>query len=77
MEIEEGDLVDFGEGFGKLYVVAILGDGYLVNQDEEQRFMGENGDGFIITWSKIKDYNIIEKGESHEDDEDFDEDEDY
>ena len=34
-EIEEGDLVDFGEGFGKLYVVAILGDGYLVNEDEE------------------------------------------
>jgi len=77
-EIEEGDLVDFGEGFGKLYVVAILGDGYLVNQDEEQRFMGENGDGFIIPWSKVKDYNIIEKGESHGDDyEDFDEDDDF
>ena len=76
MEIEEGDLVDFGEGFGKLYVVAILGDGYLVNQDEEQRFMGENGDGFIIPWSKVKDYNIIEKGESGDWNFD-DEDEDY
>jgi len=69
-------LVDFGEGFGKLYVVAILGDGYLVNEDEEQRFMGENGDGFIIPWSKVKDYNIIEKGESGDWNFD-DEDEDY
>lgn len=76
-EIEEGDFVDFGEGFGKLYVVAILGDGYLVNQDEEQRFMGENGDGFIIPWSKVKDYNIIEKGESDEGFEDFDDEDDY
>lgn len=78
MEIEEGDLVDFGTGFGKLYVIAILGDGYLVNEDEEQRFMGDQSDGFIIPWSKVKDYNIIEKGESHGDDyEDFDEDDDF
>jgi len=60
-EIEEGDYVDF-VGYGKLYVVAILGDGYLVNEDEEQRWMGENGDGFIIPWSKIEDFSILEKG---------------
>lgn len=77
MEIEEGDLVDFGTGFGKLYVIAILGDGYLVNEDEEQRFMGEQGDGFIIPWSKVKDYNIIEKGGHGDDYEDFDEDDDF
>jgi hypothetical protein len=77
MEIEEGDFVDFGEGYGKVYVVAILGDGYLVNEDEEQRFMGEQGDGFIIPWSKIKDYNIIEKGSHGDDLEDFDEDDDF
>lgn len=77
MEIEEGDFVDFGEGFGKVYVVTILGDGYLVSEDEEQRWMGDSGDGFIIPWSKIKDYSIIEKGESPDDFEDFDEDDDY
>ena len=38
--------------------------------------MGENGDGFIIPWSKVKDYNIIEKGESGDWNFD-DEDEDY
>lgn len=77
MEIEEGDFVDFGEGFGKVYVVAILGDGYLVSENEEQRWAGDSGDGFIIPWSKVKDYSIIEKGESHDDWEDFDEDDDY
>jgi hypothetical protein len=74
MEIEEGDYVDFGEGYGKVYVVAILGDGYLVNEDEEQRWMGEEGDGFIIPWSKIKDYNIIEKGHGSDY---FDDEDDY
>jgi hypothetical protein len=73
MEIEEGDFVDFVEGYGKVYVVAILDDGYLVSEDEEQRWMGEEGDGFIIPWSKVKDYNIIEKGEDHDDFGDFDE----
>lgn len=67
LEIEEGDYVDFGEGFGKLYVIAILDNGYLVNKDEDQRWLGEEGDGFIITWTKIKDYNIIEKGLSGDD----------
>ena len=77
MEIEEGDFVDFVEGYGKVYVVAILDDGYLVSEDEEQRWMGEEGDGFIIPWSKVKDYNIIEKGEDHDDFGDFDEYGDY
>ena len=77
MEIEEGDFVDFVEGYGKVYVVAILDDGYLVSEDEEQRWMGEEGDGFIIPWSKVKDYNIIEKGEDDDDFGDFDEYGDY
>jgi len=77
MEIEEGDYVDFGSEYGKVYVVTILDDGYLVSEDEEQRWMGDDGDGTIIPWFKVKDYNIIEKGGDHDDFEDFDEYGDY
>lgn len=58
-EIEAGDYVSFGK-HGLLYVVSILGDGYLVSKDEDQRYEGDNGDGFIIPFSE--EATIIEKG---------------
>lgn len=58
-EIEPGDFVNF-EKHGLLYVVSILGDGYLVSKDENQRYEGDNGDGFIIPLGE--DGTIIEKG---------------
>lgn len=58
-EIEPGDFVNFGK-HGLLYVVSILGDGYLVSKDEKQRYDGDNGDGFIIPFSE--EGSIIEKG---------------
>lgn len=70
-DIEAGDYVDFGK-YGKLYVVTILGDGYLVSENETQRYLGDNGDGFIIPLSAGDKATIIEKG----DEEDYDDDDD-
>lgn len=58
-EIEPGDYVSF-EKHGLLYVVTILGDGYLVSKDESQRYKGDDGDGFIIPFSE--EATVIEKG---------------
>lgn len=68
IEIEEGDLVDF-DFYGKVYIISIADYGYVVSREKEQ--VSDNGDNyFIIPYTKIKDYNIIEKGYD-----DFDEDE--
>ena len=58
-EIEPGDYVNFNR-HGLLYVVSILGDGYLVSKDENQRYEGDNGDGFIIPFDS--EGTVIEKG---------------
>lgn len=58
-EIEPGDYVSFKE-HGLLFVVSILGDGYLVSEEEEQRYAGDHGDGFVIPLSS--EGTIIEKG---------------
>ena len=58
-EIEPGDYVSF-EKHGLLYVVSIMGDGYLVSDDETERYKGDDGDGFIIPFTE--EGNIIEKG---------------
>ena len=58
--IEHGDFVDF-KGHGHLYVVTILGDGYLVSDDPSQRYLGDNGDGFLIPLDT--EFNILQKGQ--------------
>jgi len=60
-DIGPGDLVHFKK-YGTLYVVTITVDGYVVSDDEEQRYMGDNGDGFIIPLSAALDAQILEKG---------------
>jgi len=49
-DFEPGDYIDFHK-HGPLYIVTKLGNGYLVSKDEEQRYMGDSGDGFIIPYS--------------------------
>jgi hypothetical protein len=70
--IEPGDLVDFGEGYGELYVLSYLGDGVLVTKEESERWLGEEGDGFILPNSVAEKGIVIEKGDlqDFEDDED-------
>jgi len=71
-DIEPGDAVDFKK-YGPLYVISIMGDGYLVSDDSEQRYMGDDGDGYIIPLSSGKRALILDKGESdEEDDDDYD-----
>jgi len=58
-DIEPGDYVSFKE-HGPLYVVTVLGDGYLVTDDESQRYEGDNGDGYRIPLNSKG--TILEKG---------------
>jgi hypothetical protein len=61
-DIGPGDLVHFKK-YGTLYVVTLTSDGYVVSEDEGQRYMGDNGDGFIIPLSAALDSQILEKGD--------------
>lgn len=79
--IEEGDLVDFGEGYGELYVLSYLENGLLVTKEESERWLGEEGDGFIIPDSVAEGGKVIEKGHiindfgsDEDDEEDLDDD---
>jgi hypothetical protein len=67
-ELEHGDTVDFKK-YGTVYIISVMGDGYLVSDDEEQRYMGDNGDGYIIPLSSAKHSMILEKGKQDDDDE--------
>jgi len=74
--IEEGDLVDFGEGYGELYVLSYLENGILVTKEKSERWLGEDGDGFIIPDSVAERGKVIEKGDLQDFDDFDDEDED-
>lgn len=81
-EFQIGDYVDFGS-WGKVYVLSFLEDGILVTKNKEDRYLGEEGDGFIIPDNKIDKHEVIEKGNplwkqnDYEDDDDEDEDDDW
>lgn len=61
-EIEHGDLVQFKK-YGTVYIVSIMDDGYLVSDDENQRFMDSDGDGHIIPLSAAKNAIMVEKAD--------------
>lgn len=61
-DIGPGDLVHFKK-YGTLYVVTLTSDGYVVSEDEEQRYMGDEGEGHIIPLSAALDAQILEKGD--------------
>ena len=64
-EIEPGDVVQFKK-YGIVYVLTILGDGYLVSDDEEQRFMGDSADGYIIPLSAAKKAIMVDRSEDYD-----------
>ena len=70
-----GDLVDFGK-WGRVYVLAFLGDGILVTKNKEDRFLGEEGNGFIIPDNDIDECKLIERSDSIDKTDKTDEDED-
>lgn len=59
-EIESGDVVQFSK-YGVVYVLSVMGDGYLVSDDEEQRGQGDYGDGYIIPLSSAKKAILIDR----------------
>ncbi len=61
-DIGSGDLVHFKK-YGTLYVVTLTADGYVVSEDEDQRYMGDDGNGFIIPFSAALNSQILEKGD--------------
>lgn len=58
-DIEDGDYVSF-EKWGPLYVLSTFGDGYLVSNDEGERYKGDDGDGFLIPINTKG--TVLEKG---------------
>ena len=64
-EIEPGDVVQFKK-YGIVYVLTILGDGYLVSDDEGQRYMGDSADGYIIPLSAAKKAIMVDKSEEYD-----------
>lgn len=66
--IEPGDAVDF-KNYGLLYVITVLSDGFVVSDDEEQRYMGDEGDGYFIPLYAGEEAIMIDKGEDDGDDE--------
>lgn len=84
-EIEPGDIVHF-EKHGTVYIVTLCADGYVVSEDESQRYKGDEGDGFIVPFEDCHGCEVIDKGydeegyqryEDPKDDEDDDEDSEF
>ena len=65
-EIEPGDAVQFKK-YGVVYVLSVMGDGYLVSDDEEQRYEGDYGDGYIIPLSSAKKAILIDRTDEEQD----------
>ena len=61
-DIGPGDIVHFKK-YGTLYVVTLTVDGYVVSDDENQRYLGDEGNGFIIPFSAALNSKIVEKGD--------------
>lgn len=66
-DIGPGDMVHFKD-YGTVYIVTLTADGYIVSKDEDQRYMGDDGDGYLVPLSAALKSQILEKGNKNDDD---------